>query len=155
MHRTLPHTFNRPHSKPHGIVFIYRKFIITFIHIRSKHIQFHAPALFHEKSDLFNIIHVVGKYRCHIFRRIMCFQIGCLVGNPSITGGMRLVESVTGKGFPIFPYFFQNISWMSVGFTTIQKLRLQLLKQSENLFTHGFSQYIRITFAKARQFLGQ
>src|SRR5690606_39444595 len=49
------------------------------IYIWSQYLQFHPFAFFHEKRHLFDVIHVIGKNSCHVFSRIMSFEISGLV----------------------------------------------------------------------------
>ena len=42
-----------------------------------------------------------GQQSCHIFKRVLRFEIGGLDCDDPVIGGVRFIEAITGKIFPI------------------------------------------------------
>ena len=155
IHRSLSNSFDCSHSKTDGIFFIYIKFIKRLIDVRSQNFYPHSFALFHKESDLFDVTHIIRKYRRHILRGVMCLEICCLISNPCITSGVGFIKSIGSKCFPVLPYFIQYLFGMVVSLSSLDELWFKFFQQSEYLFSHCFSQQIGITLRKSRQFLRQ
>lgn len=57
-----------------------------------------APArFFQEDCELIGVRHIVGHRRRQKFRRVIRFQISCLIGDIGVAGRVRLVKTVTGE----------------------------------------------------------
>ena len=85
----------------------------------------------------------------------MRFQIPSLVSHKSIAGTVRFIEGILCKRFPVSPYLLQFINRMTFGGCSIHKLLLHFIQYRKLLLTHGFTEYIRISFREACQFLGK
>ena len=106
-----------------------------------------------EKTDGLDIVHVVGEHCRHEFSWIVCLQVSCLVGNPCITSGVRLIEGIAGKGFPVFPYLFQSLGRMPFFTSSFDKLRFHLGQDILEFFSHCLSELIGFPLSKTSQLL--
>ena len=114
----------------------------TFVHIRTKHPDTSCLRLVHQFRDFSDVRNVSAHGGRHILRRIICFQISSLISNPGITGGMRFIERIRSKFFPVSPDLLKNLRIVSILLSTFDKLRLHVIQLVAQLLTHCLSQGI-------------
>ena len=153
--RAFTNSFNRTQTETDLAFFVYREFILRFVYRRAQNIDPNTFTILHKHGNLLGIVQVVGHYTRHILRGIIGFQISRLVGNQCVTGGVRFVEGIFCKSFPVFPDFIEFIYSEVVFFAFFHKLRIHFIECSAVFFTHGFSQSIGFTFCKISKLLGQ
>ncbi|MPM46384.1 hypothetical protein SDC9_93084 [bioreactor metagenome] len=125
--------------------FVHRELEYRFVDVRRKNIDAHGFALVHKLGDFSDVIQVVRQHRRHIFRWVVCFQPGGLVGNPRITGGMRFIEGVLSKFFPVRPNLLQVFFFVAVGFPSENKFFFQGRHFVRQFLAHGLAQLIRLS----------
>ena len=138
-------------AKANIALLVGRELHLRLIDIGAKHRNTHTLALGHIGRNLLNIIKVTAQYRCHILRWIVRLDIGCLVGNPRITSGVRLIEGVRSKLLPVGPNLLQHLLIVAIGLTTSDKLGFKLVKLRLNLLTHRLTQGIRLASCEVTQ----
>ena len=91
----------------------------------------------------------------------MRLQITCLVGNVGITDGMRLVERIRSKGFPVAPDFLCNLCCGRLIRTMfhkgrifqapIQKLNVEFLHRFQLFLSHCLAQRVGLSARKTAE----
>ena len=87
-YRCSSSAFDGSHAKADFSLAIDRKPTFGLIDIRSEYLKSHSPAFFHKEGHLGDVIHVVTQYRGHVFSGIMGFEVGSLVRDPCVAGGV-------------------------------------------------------------------
>ena len=85
----------------------------------------------------------------------MRLEVRRLKSDKGVTSRVRLIKSVGGECFPVFPDFFQFVFRVVAFFTSLQEFGVHGIQVGFEFFTHCFPQLIRLTFGKTRQFLRQ
>ena len=86
----------------------------------------------------------------------MGFQETGLISDVGVTNGMRFVESIRSESLPvspdfvdqffdIFSFFFGSLDKIGIVFTTFDEFAFQFRQQFELLFTHSFTEGIRLS----------
>lgn len=88
LYSSFTYTFDSTKSETNITVMVYGKLQVTFIHIRSQRLNTHCFTFVHQFRDIGNVRQTSAHDSCHIFRRVIGFQIGCLVSYPRITSSM-------------------------------------------------------------------
>ena len=96
LHGAFADVLDRGHAEPNAVVDD-REMFVALIDVRGQH-RNAEPATFGEVADdLVRIAHVGRHQRRHEFGRVMGLEVGCLVTDHRIGGGVRLVEPVAGE----------------------------------------------------------
>jgi hypothetical protein len=74
-----------------------RKINPALVHIRRQDLDAHGPRLSDVLAELLRIRHVVGHHGAEELHRVIGFQVGRLIREHRIGGGVRLVEAVAGE----------------------------------------------------------
>ena len=150
---TRPFDGSQPEADLPGLVHV--KHDRAFVHVGAQHGHAHAFAFFEEESDFLNVAQRGGQHGGHVFGRVVRFQIRRLVGHQGIASGVRLVERIRGKGFPIGPDFFQFLGGKPFGLRIFNELRLKLVQRLAVFLAHGLAQHVGIALGEIGQFLRQ
>src|SRR5690606_9943262 len=105
--------FQTKETYPNMSLIIHREMQITFVDIRTKHLDTHRFGFPKKEFQLGNITGVVHQNCSHEFLRIMSLQICSLKSDNSITGGVGLIEGIGSKSLPVLPDLLQNFGIMS------------------------------------------
>ena len=81
----------------------------------------------------------------------MRFEIGGLVGDPRVAGGVGLVEGVGGELLPVSPDLLQRFLVVTVGLAAIDKLGFQRIQLVFQLLTHRLTQRIGLATGEVGQ----
>ena len=149
------HAFDGRQAETDLTLVVDTKLHITLVDARTQCRNIHRLALLHELRYLTDIRETTRHQRCHIFSGIMGFQIGCLISDPRITGGVRFVESIRSKFLPVAPDLLQDLRIVSVLRALLEKLRLHRVDDGLFLLTHGLTQGITLTTSEVGQLTGE
>ena len=151
LHGSFTYTFDSSKSKTNIAIMVYGKLQVTFIHIRPQCLNTHCFTFVHQFRDIGNVRQTSTHHSRHVFRRIIRFQISCLVSYPRIARSMRLVESIRRKLFPVCPNLLKHFRVMSVLSSAFNKFRFHVIQLVTQLLTHRFTKRIRLTTGKIGQ----
>ena len=154
-HRPFSHTPHGAQPKSDGALLVDGELERGLVHVRPQHRNPLTTGLFHQVGDLLDVVHVVGQLGGHKLRRVVGLEVGRLVGHPSVARGVRLVEGVRGKGFPVGPNLLQTLSIVAIRLAALQEIGLHLVDDVLLLFAHGLSKAVGLTFRKAGELLAQ
>ena len=73
---------NSSQSETDITVVVNRKLQVTLIHIRTERLDTHCLAFVHQLRDIGNVGQTSAHDSRHVFRRVVRFQIGCLISYP-------------------------------------------------------------------------
>ena len=76
------HTLDGRKAETYLAMLVHTECTITLIDIRPQGLDIHRLALLHEFGNLGNLREAAGHQRSHVFGRIMCLEIGCLISYP-------------------------------------------------------------------------
>ena len=79
---SLSYSFYSTKAKANVTMLVYRKLQVTFIHIRPQYLNTHCLTFIHQLRDIGNVRQASTHNGSHILRRIICFQISCLISHP-------------------------------------------------------------------------
>ena len=91
---TLAHSLNGSHAEADVSLVVYGKLYARLVNIRSERLNVHVPALVHKLGYIGYAVQASAHDGCHVLRRIVCLEVGCLVGHPRVARCMTLVECV-------------------------------------------------------------
>ena len=150
-----PYPFHSEQSEAKCARWIDREWSLGLVDVGPQHGKLHAPAFLHKERHLLNVIHVVGQHGRHVLCRVVGLEVGSLVGDPGVAGGVRFVECVRSKGLPVLPNLFENGFGMPALDSALHKLGLHLVEYGLNLFAHRLAKHVGLTLCKAGQLLRQ
>ena len=154
-HRAFTHTSHGAQPKSNGTFLVDGELERRFVHVWPQHRNPLATGLFHEVGDLLDVIHVVGQLGRHEFRRVVRLEVGGLVSHPCVARGVRLVEGVRGKGFPVGPNLLQTLSVVAIRLATLQEIGLHLVDDVLLLLAHRLPKAVGLALREACKFLTQ
>ncbi len=111
----MTHVFDGVESKANitaiGIFFVWHnsKLFKAFIDVWRKNLDTHFSGFMYFDSDTIDIILVTCEKSRHEFSRVVGFEVGGLISNQGIAGGVRTIESVPSKRFDKNKHFFTNV----------------------------------------------
>ena len=151
LHGGFAYAFHRSQSETDITVMVDRKLQVTLIHIRAERLDTHCLAFVHQLRDIRNVGQTSAHDSRHVFRRVVRFQIGCLISYPRVASSVRFVERIRGKLFPVGPNLFKYFRVMPVLASAFDKLRLHVIQLITQLLTHRLTKGIGLTTGKVRQ----
>ena len=128
--------------------------IQSAVDIRRQYFQTHPPAFIHQPDDFFGVIHIRRHHGSHKFRRIVCFQPQCLIGNQRVGSGVRFVKPVAGEFLHQVKDFHGQLGIDAVFHRALFKYRALFCHLFRLFLTHCTTQHIRAAQGIARQHLG-
>ena len=82
LHSALAHTLHGAQAKAYVALLVYTELAARLVHVGAKHVYAHALALLHQLGNFGNLVKVAAHCARHVLRRIVGFEVCCLVGNP-------------------------------------------------------------------------
>ena len=137
--RTFAHAFDAAEPEAYDAVLIDGEGEVGFVDVRPFDNNFHGFAFVHQFGYFFDVVFADGEIGSHKFGGEIGFQIGRLVGQPSVAGRVRFVERIFGKFEPCFPNAVQYRCLITVLFAAFDKFRIEFVQQRGYFFTHGFA----------------
>ena len=136
------------------------------VHVRAEHANAHALAFCDDSEHFFRIAHFGIEHRRHVFHGEMRFEIARLIRDIGVAHGVRFVERVFGKRFPVRPNFFDELFGARlVAFerlhetrifeTTAMKFFLQLRHRVQLLFPHRFAKHVGLAARELPELAGK
>ena len=142
------------HSEADVAVLVHGEVRLAFIHIRVQNLYAMLLAVCHNCLNLSHVVLVHAEVGRLELRRIMRLEPAGLVTYPGIARSMGLVERVGSELLPVLPDFLQDLFRVSVLGAAFDELAVKGLKNVNLLLTHGFTEFVRLTFRETCHFLG-
>src|SRR3989338_1710938 len=107
IYNILPHVFYSQESEA-DICVIRHEVAQAFINVWLQDVNVYFLGFLYEKGDAVSVVLISIQNRRHIFYRVMGLQIGGLIANKGVAGGMTSVKSIAGKRREKFPNSFRH-----------------------------------------------
>ena len=149
------HSLDGCQSETYLSLAVHTELQTTLVDIWSEGADAHGPALIHQLRHFRDILQVPTHHCGHILSRIVCLQIGRLIGYPRIAGGMTLIERIRGELLPVLPDLVQHLLVVPVLGTALIEQLLQLLHVGNLLLTHRLTQRVRLSSGEVGEKSGE
>ena len=153
VHHGRPYILDAAQAETNRPLLVHRERRHTLVHIRPQQTDLHPFALIHIERNLADVVQVVGQNRSHELRRVMRLEVSRLVSDPSIAGGMRLVERIGREGLPVRPDLLADLGIVAMLGAALHETRLHLVQHILFLLPHRLAQGIGIRLAEIGQLL--
>ena len=115
---------------------------LATVDVRRQHLYTQAAALSHGAGYLLCLVCVSNEESRHVFNRVVCFEIGSLVGNKGVANTVSLVEGIARKGFNEGEDLIGHLRRESVFLSTCDEVTFFLFHYLRNLFAHCLAEDI-------------
>ena len=131
-----------------------RELLLRGVDVGRLELDVHAPALLEIFDNLVGIVHLAGHHCGHEFSRVVRLEVGCLVAQDRVSGGVGLVEPVAREFFDEVVDLLRSFNGDLVFLGALDELVRESGHELLLLLSHRAPEGVRLAQAEARELIG-